>query len=520
MATIGVPSVGSPEWWLDRLGRRLTERAGRATFTRAGRRDDVGVDRRLVDATGMALYQAYYEGRHRETYKIRRVIEAFGLRMPIYVNYAGVVVDSISERLGVDGFTFGGDDRASAAAWEIWQDNNLDAGFKRGMRSGLIKGEFSLVLWPDEDWAPRIWVEDGAEVITSVHPETGVRRAALKRWADDDEPGAMFANLFLPDAVYKYRTPLAAGQGATGAELATVGGISWERRIVPGEPWPLPNPLGEVPVIPFPNKPDLHLTGESELGKVVPIQDAINANIANVMLAGLYGAFRQKVMLNFALEVDPATGAPVQPFDVALDSLITVPPNAPGEAEPRLAEFSQTDLAGYIKVHETLVQAIATASRFPPHYLLGTQGTFPSGESLTAVERGISAVAGERGDDWKDPLEDAMRLAFRIKARAPGNSAAAAARYEKWAAMTGAEAAFRNPETKSESQHVDAVTKKKDLDVPRRQLWTELGYSQQQILDWEAELAAAPPEPAQPVPVPGTPIPEPIDTAGGAQAPS
>ena len=165
----------TPEWWLDRLGRRLTERAGRATFTRAGRRDDVGVDRRLVDATGMALYQAYYEGRHRETYKIRRVIEAFGLRMPIYVNYAGVVVDSISERLGVDGFTFGGDDRASAAAWEIWQDNNLDAGFKRGMRSGLIKGEFSLVLWPDEDWSPRIWVEDGAEVIVSVHPEIFAR---------------------------------------------------------------------------------------------------------------------------------------------------------------------------------------------------------------------------------------------------------------------------------------------------------------------------------------------------------
>ena len=116
-----------------------------------------------------------------------------------------------------------------------------------------------------------------------------------------------------------------------------------------------------------------------------------------------------------------------------------------------------------------------------------------------------------------------MRLAFRIKARAPGNSAAAAARYEKWAAMTGAEAAFRNPETKSESQHVDAVTKKKDLDVPRRQLWTELGYSQQQILDWEAELAAAPPEPAQPViavPAPGTPIPGPIDSTGGAQPPS
>ena len=162
----------------------------------------------------MALYQAYYEGRHRETYKIRRVIEAFGLRMPIYVNYAGVVVDSISERLGVDGFTFGGDDRASEAAWAIWQDNNLDAGFKRGMRSGLIKGEFSLVLWPDEDWSPRIWVEDGAEVITSVHPETGVRRAALKRWADEDEPGALFAYAVPPRRRLQDRTPVAANTGA------------------------------------------------------------------------------------------------------------------------------------------------------------------------------------------------------------------------------------------------------------------------------------------------------------------
>ncbi len=106
----------------------------------------------------MALYQAYYEGKHRETYKIRRVIEAFGLRMPIYVNYAGVVVDSISERLGVDGFTFGGDDRASEAAWSIWQDNNLDAGFKRGMRSGLIKGEFASSCGPTRTWSPRIWV--------------------------------------------------------------------------------------------------------------------------------------------------------------------------------------------------------------------------------------------------------------------------------------------------------------------------------------------------------------------------
>ena len=480
------------------------------------------LDRRLVDATGMALYQAYYEGKHRETYKIRRVIEAFGLRMPIYVNYAGVVVDSISERLGVDGFTFGGDDRASAAAWEIWQDNNLDAGFKRGMRSGLIKGEFSLVLWPDEDWSPRIWVEDGAEVITSRPPRD--RRAPGRAQAldrrrragrDVRQPVPARRRLQVPDAASRRTRPApssrrsAARPGSGGSSRASRGRC--------------PTRSAKCRSSRSPTSPTCTSSASPSSARSCRSRTrSTPTSRTSCWPASTGPSARRSCSTSRSRSTRPP--APRSSRSTSRSTRSSrCRRTQPGEPEPRLAEFSQTDLAGYIKVHETLVQAIATASRFPPHYLLGTQGTFPSGESLTAVERGISAVAGERGDDWKDPLEDAMRLAFRIKARAPGNSAAAAARFEKWAAMTGAEAAFRNPETKSESQHVDAVTKKKDLDVPRRQLWTELGYSQQQILDWEAELAAAPPEPALPVvptPTPAPYIPGPIDSTGGTQPPS
>lgn len=519
-------ATGSPEWWLERLSRRLNARAGsqlweQRTDDRGRRYDEYTDGRRLSSASGMALFDAYYRGQHRSTYKIRKVLDAFGLDAPIYVNYCGVVIDSISERLGVNGLLFGKDDRAAEAAWSIWQDNDLDAGFKRGMRSGLVKGEFALILWPDDDWNPRISVEDGAQVIVSVSPETRKRRAALKVWTDEDEGGALFATLYLPDAVYKYRSARALSLG-TGTVL-TIGGTAWERRVLDGEPWPLPNPLGEVPVIPFPNKPDSRMLGESEIAKVVPIQDAINANIANVMLAGLYGAFRQRYAINVTLQKDPKTGETIQPWNVAEDELMTAPPREDG-TETKFGEFGQTDLSGYIRTHETLTQAVATVSRFPPHYLLGSQGSFPSGEALTAVERGITAVAGERADDWKDPLEDAIRLAFRIKARAPGLSASAGRRFEKWGAMTDAEADFRDPETKSESQHVDAVVKKKTLDVPRRQLWSELGYSQQQILEWEKEAPDdTPPSgpPTAPQPIPGQPIPAPaIDSTGGSQLPS
>jgi hypothetical protein len=474
--------AGSAEWWLDRLNRRLTERAGRD-----GSNPDT--------SSGMALMENYYLGRHRQTYKIRRVIESFGLRMPLFVNYCGVVVDSISERLGIDGFRFADVEAAADAAWAIWQANNLDALFKRGMRSGLIKGEFSLMVWPDAEGEPRIWVEEGSQVIVASDPETGRRRAALKRWIDEDEQ-AVFATVYLPDFIYKYRS---GGPTGGGLDPLVISGLAWAKRNVEGEDWPLPNPLGEVPVIPFPNKPTLSGVGESEIAKVVPIQDAINANVANVMLAGLYGAFRQRTAVNVKLEVDPKTGAPVQPWNVSEDELMTAPPPRDGQPEVKFGSFEQTDLDGYIALHQALVQAIATSTRFPPHYLLGSQGVFPSGEALTAVERGISAVAGERGDDWKDPLEDAIRLALRVKALQAGLSGAAVARYEKWARMTDAEARFRNPETKSESQHVDALVKLRGgLGLPRRAVWARIPASDNEIKQWEAQLAAE--EAARPAP--------------------
>ena len=102
-----------------------------------------------------------------------------------------------------------------------------------------------------------------------------------------------------------------------------------------------------------------------------------------------------------------------------------------------------------------------------------------------------------------------MRLAFPIKARARGTPPP-----PRRATRSGprSRAPRRSSATprRSPSPARRCRDQEEDLDVPRRQLWTELGYSQQQVLDWEAELAAAPPEPAQPVLRPelaGIPIP-------------
>ncbi|HET7030361.1 MAG TPA: phage portal protein [Candidatus Limnocylindrales bacterium] len=488
-------SSGSAEWWLGRLAGRLASRQ-----------------------TDMKLFDDYYHGRHRETFKIRQVLMAFGLRQPLHVNYCAVVVDAVNERLGVTGFRFGKDEAGRAAAWEIWQRSNMDAAFKRGLRIGLAKGEFSLLVWPDDQGEPRIFVEDGAQVLVATDPsDRRVRRAAIKRWYDEDDRRT-YATIYLPDGLYKFQTPTSAqvpspqkgvmpdgfymggGAGPTQA-LPSSDDMTWERRVVDGEPWPLPNPFATVPVIPLPNRPGLDGSGESEINLVVPIQDAINANVANVMLAGLYGAFRQKWATNVTLEVDPKTGKSVQPWDVAIDSLMTAPPPADGTNPVQFGEFGQTELSGYISLHEAYVQAIATITRLPVHYLLGSQGSFPSGESLTAAERGLSEKARERAIDDGDPVEEAMRLALRMKASQAGLSNAAAQRYLKWAAMTDAEAVWRDPETKPESAHIDALTKLAALGVPEQAVWAMIPATPQQVAEWtamkaEAAAAASAPPPA------------------------
>jgi hypothetical protein len=77
-----------------------------------------------------------------------------------------------------------------------------------------------------------------------------------------------------------------------------------------------------VPIVPIPNKPDLAGVGESELAAIVPIQDIINKNAINMMLAGEFSAFRQKYATNITLEIDPDTGKPLEPWVIAHGGLV------------------------------------------------------------------------------------------------------------------------------------------------------------------------------------------------------
>ena len=61
------------------------------------------------------------------------------------------MVDSIEERLNVEGFRLGGSLTADADAWSIWQDNCLDAESQLAHSEALVLGRSYLMVWGDDD---------------------------------------------------------------------------------------------------------------------------------------------------------------------------------------------------------------------------------------------------------------------------------------------------------------------------------------------------------------------------------
>ncbi|MDY7102129.1 MAG: phage portal protein [Actinomycetota bacterium] len=430
---------GSPEWWLHRLETKLRDRA-----------------------THIALFQRYYDGDHLPPKAPPKAHEAYRKFLAMSrSNWCDLVVEAAAERLGVVGFRLGEDLSADDEANRIWQANGLDAESEQLFTISITTGHAYLLVWPDDERpdTPRITLEDPEQVIVEHDPGNPRRRAAaLKLWVDD-VAGKRFATVYLPDMVAKFEAPIRSIDG------------SWERREVRGEAWPLPNPLGAVPVVPFPNRPVRGRDGRSDLAPVIPIQDRINTTILNRLTAGEYTAFRQRWAVGIDIPVDEETGEPVEEFSAAIDRLWTFEPGEEG-GQVQVGEFSATDLGPYIKGVESDVQHIASITRTPGHYMLGSMGTFPSGESLRAVETGLVARVRRKQLVYGEAFEEVMRLAFL-----------AADQREK-ADVEDSETIWRDPETRTEGELIDGLVKLASIGVPQEALWERLGATPQQIKRW------------------------------------
>jgi hypothetical protein len=445
MADIEAP--GEPLWWV----RKLEERLDR----------DQRELRRLDD---------YYEGRHRLAFATSKFSDAFGDQFSAFAdNWCDLVVDACEERLNVEGFRL--DDVAGdAEAWRIWQANNLDAESQVGHTEGLIHGRSFCTVWPSDADQAIITIEHPREVVVAhAAGNRKSRLAALKRYIDDDN--FKRATLYKPEGVYKFRTEQPVrDDGTTGSG----GKTRWIPLELPDEVWPLPNPMGVVPVVPLVNRRRLLNDGVSEIARVIPVQDAVNKMVADMLVASEFGAAPQRWATGLSVPVNPLNGQPLPDLFPNMVSRLWTSKSD----KTSFGQFPQTDLTIFVSAIEMLVQHIASQTRTPPHYFY-LSGQFPSGESIKSAETGLVAKVRRKQRHFGEAWEEVIRLAFL----ASGDLARAS--------VTHTETLWGDPESRSEAEHTDAIVKQKALGVPDVALWEELGKTPQQIERYSQLTAAA-----------------------------
>ncbi|OGO54331.1 MAG: hypothetical protein A2Z32_03730 [Chloroflexi bacterium RBG_16_69_14] len=235
---------GSLDWWLARLGRRLD-------------------DRRVP----MTKYEDYYAGVQPLAFASAKFRQAFGDRFPAFSsNFMALVVDAHRERLHVQGIRIGDAPEGDADAWRWWQDNRLDAESQQAHTESLVKGVAYALVWPDPGThLPEVTIESPLQVVVETEPgKSWKRRAALKRWLDDE--GHYRAELYLPDGIYKFRSEQKAAWFSAPSWASVA---AWTRDEIAGETWPVANPLGVIPIVPIVNRPRLSGGGaSSELSRL------------------------------------------------------------------------------------------------------------------------------------------------------------------------------------------------------------------------------------------------------------
>jgi hypothetical protein len=400
----------------------------------------------------------YYRGAHKLLFATAKFREVFGLLFSAFSdNWCDLVVDASAERLRVEGFRFGDDEKGDQDAWDLWQRNGLDAESELAHTEAIKLGAAYALVGPDDGGEPTIQLEPPTQAIVAVDPANGRRRiAGIRDWMD--EWGVEHAVLYLPDAVIWW--------------LKESDSKGWVEDVGSGT-----NPLGVVPLVPLPNSPTLReRQGRSDVERVIPLQDAVNKLCADMIVASEYAAFPQRWVTGVEIPVypegTPNAGQPlpsIAGFLAGADRVMAVE-----DQNARFGNFQVSDLGIYVRAIEMLIQHVAAQTRTPPHYLLGAMGSFPSGESLKATETGLVAKVRRKQLAFGEGWEEAMRLAFAIA----GDTARAEA--------TDCETIWMNPESRSTAEITDAAVKLASIGVPRPALWEYVGFSPQQIDRFEA----------------------------------
>lgn len=343
-------------------------------------------------------YREYYDGiHHAQLTERQRTYLQIGGQVDFSANYMPIVVDSLANRLEVVGF----DGDNADTVWSWWTRNKMDANQFSTHVSAIRDGDsYMLVDWDEDREIPLFFPQtayDGRSGCT-VHysGETDEPIAATKRWWVEFGEGAAKIrrlNVYYPDRIERFYTTSENTDYSwlPYSEDGFPNVIDWVGK--GGEP------LG-IPVIHFTNRKRGYRYGLSELDPAIPMQNALNKSVIDLLAGADASGFRIWFMAgDDASNVTLGPGAIVNSLKEASDVSFE---GFPGEPMRPL-----------IEVVDSFVQRIGQVTDTPLSYFqqsgqMASEGTHESHEARMLTKARVAAL--EMGTAYEKMMAFAIRL--------------------------------------------------------------------------------------------------------------
>lgn len=423
------------------------------------------------DKPELKLMDSYYEGEQPLSYLAPELEAEMDERIrQVVVNWPQLVVDSLEERLDVEGFRFPEEAEADAELWRIWQANRLDSQSHQGHLDAFVQRRSYVIVGArkDDEDTPLITVESALDVFAEHDPRTGEVAAAVKRWCVEHEghPPIDYATLYLPNSTVWW----VKDQSGVWIEDPDQERDDHE--------------LGEVPVVPLANKARLKKPGGvSELKAVIPLSDAACKIATDMMVSAEYHATPRRVAFGFGEEdFQDQDGRPVSAFSRIIGRVWATERRRGGgdDGGADVIQFPEAQLKNFHDTLNQLAKLVASLAGLPPHFLGYATENPASADAIRSSESRLVKRAERRQREWGEAWERVMRLVLRI-------------RDGEWdPRVLSLETIWRDASTPTIAQKADAAVKLHTAKiVPLRQTREDMGYTQAQIARMEEQDEAA-----------------------------
>jgi SPP1 Gp6-like portal protein len=402
--------------------------------------------RRVAGLCDQEMNWAYYDGEQPMHYVARIIAEQQDRFPALKVNWPGLVIDSLEERLDVEGFRLGDSDSVDDDLVGTWQANDLDEGAPEAHTCALVTRHSFLMGGPGEGRYPKITVEYPDQMSVELDPVTRRVVAALKVWRDDpDTTVEDRAVLLVPNRLIEFEY---------GKPVHSESTEGWTAGLQHHQSSPL------VPVVPMVNRPSrrprnyragrlvetLHGYGRSEIQDIRSLADAANQTATNMMAGIEHHALPRRWAVG-AKEKDfvDEQGKPMPAWKIATGALWAATAGEDG-TDVKLGQFTGADMTGFHNSIKQLAQLAAGLYGLPPHYLGLFTDNPASADAIRSAEIRLIKRAERRQTSFGGSWERIMRIALAIMGRDP-------------ASADRLETVWRDPSTPTRAQQADAAVK-------------------------------------------------------------